>query len=122
FRGDCYALSIPRVEKLSAATINFNDFIDPETVRTGNITIVGGDSVSASDLLKDFQRIYSREPKDATVREWTAAMPKFPPGRYRDIAAFLNRKRRPGLFFCGDYLFGPFVEGAIATGLRAARL
>jgi protoporphyrinogen/coproporphyrinogen III oxidase len=122
FRGDCYALSIPRVEKLSAATINFNDFIDPATVHTGNITIVGGDSVSASDLLKDFQRIYSREPKDATVREWTAAMPKFPPGRYRDIAAFLNRQRRPGLFFCGDYLLGPFAEGAIATGLRAVPL
>jgi protoporphyrinogen oxidase len=123
FRSDCYALSVPRVEKLSAATINFNDFIDPESVQTTDITIVGGgDSVSASDLLKDFQRIYSREPKDATVREWTAAMPKFPPGRYRDIAAFLNRQRRPGLFFCGDYLLGPFVEGAIATGRRAVSI
>jgi oxygen-dependent protoporphyrinogen oxidase len=120
FRGDCYALSVPRVEKLSAATINFNDFIDPESVQAGTITIVGGgDSVSAFDLLKDFQRIYAQEPKDATIREWTSAMPKFPPGRYRDIAAFLNRQRRPGLFFCGDYLLGPFVEGAITTGLRA---
>jgi protoporphyrinogen oxidase len=120
FRAACYALSIPRVEKLNAATINFNNFIDPHSVHGGNVTIVGGgDSVSASDLLKDFQRIYSREPKDATIREWTSAMPKFPPGRYRDIAAFLNRQRRPGLFFCGDYLLGPFVEGAIATGLRA---
>jgi protoporphyrinogen oxidase len=120
FRSECYALSIPRVEKLNAATINFNDFIDPATPHARNITIVGGgNSVSASDLLKDFQRIYAREPKDATIHEWTSAMPKFPPGRYRDIAAFMNRQRRPGLFFCGDYLLGPFVEGAIATGLRA---
>lgn len=122
-RAECYALSIPRVEKLSAMTIDFHDFIDPGSVRAGNITIVGGgDSVSASDLLKDFQRIYSREPKHTTIREWSTAMPKFPPGRYRDIAAFLNRQRRPGLFFCGDYLLGPFAEGAIATGLRAVPL
>jgi len=120
FRADCYALSIPRVEKLTAATINFNDFIDPGNIHSANVTIVGGgDSVSASDLLKDFQRIYAREPKDTTIHEWTSAMPKFPPGRYRDIAAFLNRQRRPGLFFCGDYLLGPFVEAAVATGIRA---
>jgi len=120
FRADCYALSIPRVEKLAAATINFNDFIDPGNIRSANITMVGGgDSVSASDLLKDFQHIYARQPKETTIREWTSAMPKFPPGRYREIAAFLNRQRRPGLFFCGDYLIGPFVEAAVATGMRA---
>ena len=52
--------------------------------------------------------------------EWKSGMPKFPPGRYRQIAAFRSRKRRPGLFFCGDYLMGPFVEAAITTGMEAA--
>ena len=47
-------------------------------------------------------------------------MPKFPPGRFREIEAFGLRERAPGLHFCGDYLMGPFVESAIASGFRAA--
>ena len=54
------------------------------------------------------------------TQEWNWAMPKFVPGRYHEIAAFQKRQRRPGLFFCGDYLLGPFIEAAITTGLRVA--
>ena len=45
-------------------------------------------------------------------------MPKFPPGRFRQIEAFRERKRE--FIFCGDYIAGPFVESAIASGFRAA--
>ena len=42
--GRCYAISIPRIEKLSAATISFHDYIDPSMVSNGEglLTISGG--------------------------------------------------------------------------------
>src|SRR5581483_8075474 len=60
----CYALSIPRVEKLNAATIIFHDFIDPSTVDNGyRATIIGGgDQVKTEHLLDDFSRIYGIKP------------------------------------------------------------
>ena len=48
------------------------------------------------------------------------ALPKFPPGRFKELGQFLSRPRKPGLFFCGDYLMGPFMEAAVTTGIRAA--
>jgi oxygen-dependent protoporphyrinogen oxidase len=121
--GGCYAVSIPRVENLSAATISFNDYIDPSSVPAGRglLTISGGGpNVAVSGLMEDLNKLYRIEPLSVETFEWSAGMPKFPPGRYRQIAAFQARARRPGLFFCGDYLVGPFIEGAVTSGLRAA--
>jgi protoporphyrinogen oxidase len=120
---NCYALFIPRVEQLSSATVVFHQFIDSNSVAPGTsrMTIIGGgDGVRGEALLDGFRRIYGKSPSTVDVREWPSAMPKFPPGRFREIAGFLRRDRRPGLFFCGDYLMGPFIEAAIATGRRAA--
>jgi protoporphyrinogen oxidase len=118
----CYALSIPRVEGLHAATIIFHDFIDPESIKEGRrVTIVGGgDTVTPEDLLADFSRIFNLKASQYRAQEWKSAMPKFPPGRYRELASFLSRRRRKGLWFCGDYLMGPFIEAAVTTGQRAA--
>ncbi len=121
--GNCYAVSIPRVENLSAATISFHDYIDPSLVpqAEGSATISGGgNDVTATSLLADLKTIYRADPLRAEATEWKSGMPKFPPGRYREITAFHRRQRRPGLFFCGDYLLGPLIEGAVTTGLRAA--
>src|SRR5262249_4122828 len=120
---NCYAVSIPRVEGFAAATIAFRDFIDPSTVPDGRglLTITaGGPSVTPDQLLEELGRLYPIEPDAIDVMECGAGMPKFPPGRYSQIDAFHRRERNPGLFFCGDYLLGPFVEGAVTTGLRAA--
>ena len=76
--------------------------------------------MTADQLLEDLQKLYPVEIVSTEAFEWTWGMPKFPPGRYRQIAAFHARERRRGLYFCGDYLMGPFVEAAITTGLRAA--
>jgi oxygen-dependent protoporphyrinogen oxidase len=121
--GGCYAVSIPRVEGFSAATISFHDYIDPSSVPEGRglLTIsAGGPDVYSADLLNDLQKLYRVEAPSMEISEWSSGMPKFPPGRYRQIVEFQSRKRRPGLFFCGDYLMGPFMEAAIATGLHAA--
>jgi protoporphyrinogen oxidase len=119
----CYAVSIPRVEGLAAATIAFHDFIDPSSVPKGRglLTITGGGpSVTPDELLEELGRLYPTEPDSIDVMECSAGMPKFPPGRYGQIHAFQRRQRKTGLFFCGDYLLGPLVEGAVTTGLRAA--
>ena len=121
--GRCYAVSIPRVEKFRAATISFHDYIDPASVPEGRglLTISGGGpDVSADQLLVDLGKLYPIQPEFTETQEWKWGMPKFVPGRYRKIAAFQKRERRPGLFFCGDYLLGPFVEASITTGVRAA--
>jgi protoporphyrinogen/coproporphyrinogen III oxidase len=121
--GGCYAVSIPRVENLAAATISFHDFIDPSGVPPGQglLTISGGGArADAAQLIRDLAKVYSVNAAQTEVFDYATGMPKFPAGRYHDIAQFHRRSRRDGLFFCGDYLLGPLLEGAIATGFRAA--
>jgi protoporphyrinogen oxidase len=121
--GESYGVSIPRVENFTAATITFHDYIDPSRVPKGHglLSITGGgENVSAERLLSDLQRLYRVEPQSTQIYEWPSGTPKFPPGRFRQIVAFEKRSRKPGLFFCGDYLMGPFIEAAITTGLNAA--
>ncbi len=114
----CYGVAVPRVEKSRVATVVHHGFFDPADRR---VTIIGGgDDVSVEDLLKDARRIYPRIQAGQSGHEWPVAMPKFPPGRFREISGFLNRKRRSGLLFCGDYLMGPFVEAAVTTALKAS--
>lgn len=117
--GRCYAITIPRVEKLHATTVSFHDYIDPG--EGGLLTISGGgQDVTSDQLLEDLRKLYSLAPESVEVEEWVPGMPKFPPGRYREIAELGARKRRHGLFFCGDYLAGPLIEGAITSGLNTA--
>lgn len=59
----------------------------------------------------DWIRLYARA--DGTV------VPR--PGHYRRMAAFLKRPRTR-LFYAGDWLTGPTIEGAVQTGLSAADL
>jgi protoporphyrinogen/coproporphyrinogen III oxidase len=120
--GSCYAVSIPRIENMSVSTISFIDYIDPARVAEGEGLLVasGGGPVTPEQLLADVHKLYDMKETEISTHEWTSGMPKFSPGRYRQIAAFKKRSRRPGLVFCGDYLMGPFIEAAVTTGLRAA--
>ncbi len=52
-------------------------------------------------------------------------VPRFDVGHYRRLAT-MHRDDRPraanrGVFFAGDYLVGPHIEGAIVSGMQAAR-
>ncbi len=52
---------------------------------------------------------------------WKSAIPKFKPGYIKKIVKFrkhFNKDSR--IFYAGDYLNGPFLEGAFESGLRAA--
>jgi oxygen-dependent protoporphyrinogen oxidase len=61
----------------------------------------------------------------ATVWRHRRAFPRFDVGRYREIARFRRvqrdlRARGRRLYFAGDYLVDPSLEGAVTSGLRAA--
>ena len=107
-----------------AATVSFHDYIDPSSVPLGQglLTISGGGAdVTGQQLVGDLDALYPMiNASRIDMSEWRSGMAMFPPGRFREITQFQNRTRRQGLFFCGDYLLGPLIEGAITTGLRAA--
>jgi len=61
----------------------------------------------------------------ARVERHSGAFPRFPAGRYRELARFrrIQADRRAlgrRLYFAGDHLAEPTLEGAVRSGLRAA--
>lgn len=55
------------------------------------------------------------------VQRWSSALPRFDVGHVRAVSRFLGALGPAGrIAFCGDYLGGPYVDGAIGSGLDAA--
>jgi len=86
------------------------------------------DEIVEKDLLGLLQRLHpgsSSAVSFATVGRHRQAYPHFDVGRYREIARFraVQRDLRAGgrrLYFAGDYLVDPSLEGAVTSGFRAA--
>jgi len=86
------------------------------------------DEIVEKDLLGLLQRLHPGSSSAigfSAVRRYLQAFPRFDVGRYREIARFrsVQRDLRAGgrrLYFAGDYLVGPSLEGAVTSGFRAA--
>jgi protoporphyrinogen/coproporphyrinogen III oxidase len=61
------------------------------------------------------------EPGRSAVQRWPEALPVFDVGHLRALRSFHDGRYETGsLVFAGDYIGGPFIEGAVGTGLAAA--
>ncbi len=74
-------------------------------------------------LRAEAEEIFGRLADPDWIRLYTRAdgvvVPR--PGHFRRMAAFLKRPRTR-VFYAGDWLTGPTIEGAVQTGLSAAEL
>jgi oxygen-dependent protoporphyrinogen oxidase len=56
------------------------------------------------------------------VQRWAQALPVFDVGHLQKLKTFAEQPiERAGLVFAGDYLGGPFIEGAVTSGYAAAQ-
>ncbi len=86
------------------------------------------DDALARSLAAALERVRPGAARDAQpleVARFEWARPRFDVGRYRAIANFARvqfdrRARGRRLYFAGDYLNAPTLEGAASSGLRAA--
>ncbi len=86
------------------------------------------DEVVQTELLRALQRIHPRVEglqRFARLHRDPAGMPRFVVGAYRALARFqrVQRDRQSlgrSLYYAGDYLAGPRLEDALASGHRAA--
>lgn len=58
------------------------------------------------------------------LQRWPAAMPKYSQGHLTRVDQFLKKGHQGenGIYFCGDYMNSPWVEGSIRCGQRTASL
>jgi protoporphyrinogen oxidase len=55
------------------------------------------------------------------LERWVEAMPKFSHGHLKRVSEFMqDGQGENGVFFCGDYMNGPWTEGALRNGERVA--
>lgn len=86
------------------------------------------DDAVEKELLAEAVRLFpvlAQRARSVSVSRWPHALPRFEVGRFRALArvrAAMDDRAAAGrrLYFAGDYLGGPSVEGAVASGLRAA--
>jgi predicted NAD/FAD-dependent oxidoreductase len=86
------------------------------------------DTVVEKDLIGAIERLYPEAAKTARfckLTRYADALPRFDVGRYRALARLraVQADLRAGgrrLYFAGDHWLAPTLEGAVASGVRAA--
>jgi len=86
------------------------------------------DGVVEKELLGALERVFPGTAgalRFCDLRRWEHAVPRFDVGRYRALARLRTlqaelRERGRRLYFAGDHWLAPTLEGAVASGRRAA--
>jgi protoporphyrinogen/coproporphyrinogen III oxidase len=136
---DVYGLLFPRRETPFLASVTLQTVKEPGFAPRGRDLIclhLSGpataalrqydDATLARLMLADLRRLapsYDPEPQMHFQRLYRCAeaLPEFNVGAFQRLAVFAEGAIEPGaITFAGDYLGGPFVEGAITSGEQAA--
>lgn len=132
-----YAIAYPRKEKYDLGTITItSDKVTKTTLVklfasgvSGSKLCLESDQKIEKILMKD--TIISRGifdfslPSDGThIQRWTEALPEFNTGHFNRLKEFMEGNielQNERIVFAGDYLGGPFIEGAFTSGIQAAK-
>ncbi len=134
-----YGLLFPRRETPFLASVTVQSVKHPGAVPRGRDVIalhLSGpataalhqydDATLARLMLADLRRlapVYDPAPQllFQHLHRWPEALPEFAVGHFKHLQHFASGAvEPPGLAFAGDYLGGPFIEGAIVSGEAAA--
>jgi oxygen-dependent protoporphyrinogen oxidase len=140
FPRDCYGILFPRCETPFLASATVQTVKEPGHAPRGRDVIclhLSGpaaaalrqtdDDTLARLMLADLRRLaprYDPAPRAVFQRLYRVpeALPEFDVGHFGRLQRFARGEiELPSLAFAGDYLGGPFVEGAIVSGEAAAQ-
>lgn len=121
-------LADSHIENLGAVTRQSRRVISLfSSARSGADLLGERDGVVSTRLLRDLGKALPAaadgqvQPISELVYRWPRALPVLDVGYFERLNAFQRgRDRRGKLVFCGDYLGGPFIEGAVSSGMEAA--
>jgi oxygen-dependent protoporphyrinogen oxidase len=136
-----YGIFFPRCETGHLATATVRSARRPAAPAGGDLVTLFASDAGAADLLaaddgtvcarlleelrlagEPFDRAFQEwKPLGTTVQRWPEALPRFDVGHLSRLRGFAHGEVERGkVVFAGDYLGGPFVEGAVGSGLGAA--
>jgi protoporphyrinogen/coproporphyrinogen III oxidase len=135
----CYGILFPRCETPLLASLTVQTVKEPGHAPRGRdivcVHLSGPAAVALRDydddalaqiMLADLRRLaprYDPSPRALFQRLYRVeeALPEFDVGHFGRLQSFARGEiEEPGLAFAGDYLGGPFIEGAITSGESAA--
>jgi oxygen-dependent protoporphyrinogen oxidase len=77
----------------------------------------------STELIRSEIKIHKQAPLDVQIQRWTEALPLFDVGHLQRLHVFevgkIESQDKP-VVFAGDYIGGPFMEGAFTSGVHAA--